>query len=111
MAFLEAQTIEPKNPLDYKKTSFEFDARNVHPIEHMEMQKQISEMISSTLTSNSMNLFKMQVALSNAQSQLKMERISSQSKDNKIKSLEELVVNIGYDPLDTKVVEEVINKK
>ena len=58
-----------------------------------------------------MNLFKMQVALSNAQSQLKMEIISSLSKDTKIKSLEELIIKIGYDPLDTKAVEEVIKKK
>lgn len=40
-----------------------------------------------------------------------MERISSQSKDNKIKSLEGLVVRIGYDPSDVKEAKEVINKK
>lgn len=73
------------------------------------MHKQIGEMISSTLTNTSMNLFKM--ALSNAQSQLKMERIWSQSKDNKIKSLEELVVNIGYDPSDVKATKEIIKKE
>lgn len=39
MAFLEAQTTEPKNPVDYKQTSFEFDARNVHPINHLEIDK------------------------------------------------------------------------
>ena len=68
MAFLEAQTVEPKTLTDYKQTSFEFDARNVHPIDQLEMHKQTGEMISSTLTSTSMSLFKMQVALSNAQS-------------------------------------------
>jgi len=53
----------------------------------------------------------MQVALSNAHSPLKMERISSFSKDNRIKSLEDLVVKIGYDPSNTKAAEEVIKKK
>lgn len=86
MAFIEAQTTEPKTPTDYKHTSFEFDARNVHPINQLEMHKKIGDMISSTLTSTSMILFKIQVALSNAQSQLKIENISSQSKDNMCKS-------------------------
>ena len=111
MSFLEAQTLEPKTPLDYKQTSFEFDVKNVHPIDQLEMHKKIGEMISSYLTNTSMNLFKKQVALSNAQSQLKMERISSLSKDTKIKSLEDLVIKIGYDTSDTKAAEEVIKKK
>lgn len=72
MEFLEAQTTEPKNITNYKKNSFEFDAISVHPIDQLEMHKKIGEMISSTLTITSMNLFKMQVALSNAQSQLNM---------------------------------------
>ena len=105
MAFLEAQTTEPKTPVDYKQNSFEFDARSVHLIDQLEMHKKIGEMISYILTNNFMNLFKMQVARSNSQSQLNMERISSQSKDTKIKSLEDLVVNIGYDPSYVKAIE------
>lgn len=111
MAFLEAQITEPKNRFDYKQASFEFDARNVHPIDQMEMHKQTSEMISSSLTKTSMSLFKMQVALSNAQSQLNMENISYQWKENIIKSLEDLVVKNGYDPSDVKALEEIIKKE
>jgi len=33
------------------------------------------------------------------------------AKDNRIKSLEDLVVKIGYDPKDVNVVEEIIKKK
>jgi len=40
-----------------------------------------------------------------------MENISSQSKDNRINSLEDLVVKIRYDPSDAKVVEEIIKNK
>ena len=40
-----------------------------------------------------------------------MEKVSSQSKDNKIKSLEDLVVKIRYDPSDVKAIEEIIKKK
>lgn len=111
MQLLEALIAEPKTPADYKQTSFEFDAKNVHPIDQLEMHKKIYEMISSTLTSTSMIFLKIQVALSNSQSQLKMENISSQSNDNRIKSLEDLALRIGYDPLDVKVVEEIIKKR
>lgn len=75
------------------------------------MHKKIGEMISSTLNNTSMNLFKMYVPLSNAQSQLNMEKILSLSKDTKIKSLEYLIIKIGYDSLDRKVAEKVIKKK
>jgi hypothetical protein len=51
------------------------------------------------------------VSLNNVQSQLKLEKISSLAKDNKIKSLEELVLKIGYDPSNVKAVEELLKKK
>ena len=37
MAFLEAQTSKPKTPVDYKQTSFEFDVKNIHPKDQLEM--------------------------------------------------------------------------
>jgi hypothetical protein len=37
--------------------------------------------------------------------------VSSLEKDNKIKSLEELALKIGYDPANIKAVEELIKKK
>jgi hypothetical protein len=40
-----------------------------------------------------------------------MEKISSFAKDNKIKTLEELVLKIGYDPANVKAAEEIIKKK
>jgi hypothetical protein len=40
-----------------------------------------------------------------------MEKISSFAKDNKIKTLEELVLKIGYDPANVKAAEEMIKKK
>ena len=40
-----------------------------------------------------------------------MEKISSLAKDNRIKSLEDLVVKIGYDPIDINFAEDIIKKK
>jgi hypothetical protein len=51
------------------------------------------------------------VSLNNVQTQLKMEKISSFAKDNRIKTLEELVLKIGYDPSNVKAAEEMIKKK
>jgi len=49
--------------------------------------------------------------LSNAQTQLKLEKISSFAKDNRINTLEELVLKISYDPVNIKAAEEIIKKK
>jgi hypothetical protein len=42
---------------------------------------------------------------------LKLEKISSFSKDNRIKTLEEQVLEIRYDPSNVKLVEEMLKKK
>jgi hypothetical protein len=42
---------------------------------------------------------------------LKLENISSFVKDNRIKSLEDLVLKIGYDPSNVKAAEEIIKKR
>jgi hypothetical protein len=40
-----------------------------------------------------------------------LEKISCLAKDNKIKSLEELVLKIGYDPSNVKEDEELLKNK
>ena len=77
----------------------------------MEMHKQTGEMISSTLTNIVMSLSKLQVSFVNVQFQLKMEKISSLAKDNRIKSLEDLIIKIGYDPKYLNVSKEIIKEK
>ena len=111
MAFLQAQVPHPKRTSDYKKTSFEFDVKKVHPTDQIDMHRQTWEMIFSTLTNTSMTTSKLQVSLNNIQSQLKPEKISYLAKDNKIKSLEELVLKIGYDPTNVKAAEELLKNK
>jgi len=44
---------------------FEFDVKDIHPIDQMEMHKKIGEMISSTITNTAMSLSKLQVTLAN----------------------------------------------
>jgi hypothetical protein len=75
------------------------------------MHRQTREMVFSTLEHASSMEAKLQVSLNNVQTELKLENISSFAKDNRIKSLEELVLKIGYDPSNVKAVEEMLKKK
>lgn len=111
MAFLEAQIPHPKTLADYKSTTFEFSTKGIRPIDQMEMHKHTGEMISSTLTNTAMSLSKLQVSHAKIKSQLKMEKISSLEKDNRIKSLEDFVVKIGYDLKDINATKDIIKKK
>lgn len=40
-----------------------------------------------------------------------LERISSLAKDTNIKSLEDLVIKLGYNPSDLKGAEEIVKRK
>jgi hypothetical protein len=111
MEFLQEQVPHPKTIENYKKSAFEFDVKDVHPVDQMDMHRQTQEMIFSTLKNTSMTASKLQVSLNNNQSQLKLEKISSMVKDNKIKSLEELVPKIGYEPKNVKETKDLLKKK
>lgn len=111
MTFLEAQVPQPKTTSDYKSTTFEFNTKDIHPIDQMEIHNQTGQMISSILTNTAMSLSKLQVSFDNVQSLLKVEKVSSMAKDNMIKSLEDLVLKIRYDPKDVNDAEEIIKKK
>lgn len=49
-----------------------------------------------------MNASKLQVSITNVQKKLNIENLSSLAKENKIKSLENQVIKIGYDPTNFK---------
>jgi len=110
MAFLEAQVPQPKAVLHYKMTTFEFDVKDRHPIDQMEMHKQTGEMIFSTVTNTAMSLSRLQVPLANVQSQLKMEKVFALAKDTKIKYMEDLVIKVGYDPANINATKELVKK-
>lgn len=96
---------------DYRTTEFEVLARDVHPIDQIEFRKQASEMIYSTMINKALSVHKLQISLENITTQFNLEKASSQDKDNRIKSLEYLVVEIGYNSNDIKVAEKIIRKK
>jgi hypothetical protein len=89
MAYLHALVSDPKVISDYNRVTFEFQAKDVHPADQMDMDmhKQTGEMISHTLARVATSATKYRTALSNAQAQLKLEKMSSFAKDSKINTL------------------------
>ena len=87
MAFLQAQVPHPKEITDYKRSTFEFDTKEVHPADHMDLHKQTREMVFSTLANASRTAAKLHVSLNNVRTQLKLEKVSYFAKVNRIKSL------------------------
>jgi hypothetical protein len=88
MTFLQAQVPHPKEISDYKREKLEFNTRDVHPSNQMDLHRQTGEMVFSTLANVSTSIAKLHVSLNNFQTQLKLEKISSFAKDNMIKYLE-----------------------
>jgi hypothetical protein len=111
MAFLQEQVPDPKVITDYKRATFEFQTKDMHLTDQMDLHKKIGEMVIYTLAHASTAASKLQVSLNNVQTQLKMEKISSFAKENRIKTLEELVLKISYDYSNVKVGEEMIKNK
>jgi hypothetical protein len=75
MAFLQAQVPDPKVITDYKRATFEFQTKDVHPADQMDLHKQTGEMVFHTLAHASASAAKLQVSLNNAQTQLKSEEM------------------------------------
>lgn len=65
----------------------------------------------STLTTSKMEASKLQASINSIQSQFKLDKNSSQTKDTKIKSLEDIVIKLGYDPSNVKEVEDIFERK
>jgi hypothetical protein len=111
MVFLQAQVPDPKVITDYKRETFEFQTKDVHAADQMDLHRQTGEKKNSTLAHASTVASKLQVSLNNVQMQLKLKKISSFAKDNRFNTLEELVLKIGYDPSNVKSVEEMLKQK
>jgi hypothetical protein len=49
MAYLQEQVSDPKVILDYKRDTFEFQAKDMHPTDQMDLHKHTGEMVFHTL--------------------------------------------------------------
>lgn len=68
-------------------------------------------MVYSTLADKAMLTHKLQNFLENTSAQLELEKASSLAKDNRIKSSEEIIIELGHDPKDAKGIKALMKKK
>ena len=54
MRFLKPAVQQPRSMADYLKTNFEVLAKDIHPIDQIELHKQTGEMVYSTLANKAM---------------------------------------------------------
>ena len=54
---------------------------------------------------------RLQNSLENTSAQLDLETASSLAKENQIKSLEEIIIELGHDPEDAKGINALMKKK
>ena len=111
ISFIKLTAQQPRTPEDYKIVDFEVMARDIHPIDQIEFHKQVGEMIYSTLTGKAISSPQLQNSLRNIATQYQLEKASSQANDTRIKSWEDLVIELGNDPKGIKATEQMIRKK
>ena len=103
--------LQPQSTADYIRTNLEVFAKDIHPMDQIELHKQTGEMVYSTLADKTFLANKLQNSLHNTTAQLELEKSSSQAKDNRIRSLEDIIIELGHDPSDPKVVHALLKKK
>jgi len=86
-------------------------AKDIHPMDQIELHKHTGEMVYATLADKATLAHELKESLKNTNTQLDLEKMSSQAKDNRIKTLEEIIIDLGLDPKDPKGVRALMKKK
>jgi len=100
-----------KTTADYIRTNMEVLSKDIHPMDQIELHKQTGEMVYANLADKSMLAHQLKESLKNTNTQLDLERMSSSAKDNRIKTLEDIIVDLGHDPKDPKGIRALMKKK
>jgi len=102
---------QPQTAANYIRTNLKVLAKDIHPMDQIELHKQTGEMVYATLADKAMLAHQLKESLANTNTQLDLERMSSTAKDNRIKTLEEIIMDLGHDPKDAKGIKALIKKK
>lgn len=68
-------------------------------------------MVYATLADNTLTNYRLQNSLNNTTAQLELEKASSQAKDNRIRSLEDIIIELEHDPKDPKAVQALLKTR
>jgi len=77
MKLIQLTLEQLKSSSNYRKYEFEVLARDVHPIDQIELHKQAGKVIYSTMTNKAMILHKLQSLLDSITTHYKLEKASS----------------------------------
>ena len=99
---------QPQSAADYLRTNLEVLAKDIHPMDQIELHKQTGEMVYASLADKTLVNIRLENSLKNTPAQLELERASSLAKDNRIKALEEIIIELGHDPKDIKAVKALL---
>lgn len=111
MSYFKPKVQQTQSATDYIRTNLEVLAKDIHPMDQIEVHKQTGEMVYSTMADKAMLAYQLQNSLDNTTAQLHLEKASSLAKDNRIKSLEEIIIGLGHVPKDAKSIQALIKKK
>ena len=99
---------QPQLAADYLRTNLEVLAKEIHPMDQIEFHKQTGEMVYASLADKTLVNIRLENSLNNTSAQLELEKASSQAKDNRIKALEDIIIELGHDPKDIKAVQVLL---
>lgn len=108
MSHFMPTVMQPQSAADYIRTNLEVLAKDIHPMDQIELHKQTSEMVYASLADKTLVNYRLENSLNNTTAQLELERASSQEKDNRIKALEDIIIELEHDPKDVKAVQELL---
>ena len=100
--------LQPLSAADYIRTNLEVLAKDIHPMDQIELHKQTGEMVYSTLADKTLLENRLENSLNNTAAQLELEKASSQAKENRIRSLEDIIIELGHDPKDPKAIQTLL---
>ena len=110
LSHFKPKVSQPKSAADFVRTRVEVMAKDIHPMDQIELHKQTGEMVYATLVDRASMAHEIKESLKNTNIQLDFERMSSMAKDNKIISLEDIIIDLGHDPKDPKGVRVLMKK-
>ena len=108
MSHFTPTTLQPQSSSDYLRTNLEIMAKDIHPMDKIELHKQTGEMVYASLADKTLDNYRLENNLNNTASQLELERASSQAKDNRIRTIQDIIIEIGHDPKDIKGIQEIL---
>jgi hypothetical protein len=106
---LNIVVMEPKQKKKVKKVSIDLNA--LHPLDTMDMRRQIGEILNRYVMIPNLGIKKMQVINKNLRNHLKNEKLTNRSKQIRVEELERWVMDLGSNLEDVASMQALVKTK